>query len=65
MPPLSEADGPQLDAEILEMHDVLYREAVKALTWIATMTQPHPPFTTHNLAKHSDVTQGPHTGRQI
>ena len=54
MAPLSKADGPQTDAEISEMRDTPYREAVGALIWIATMTRPDLSFVAPNVTKFGD-----------
>ena len=52
--PLSKAYGPHNDAEIAEMRIVPYREAVRALMWVANMTRPDLAYTVHTLAKFGD-----------
>ena len=56
--PLSNADGPQNDAEIAEMRGISYREAVRALMWVVNMTRPDLAYTAHTLAKFDD-SRGP------
>ena len=51
---LSKADGPQTDAEVDEMRQVPYREAVGALMWAATMTRPDISYAAHQLAKFNE-----------
>ena len=51
---LWKANGPQNDDEIAEMRGIPYREAVRALIWVANMTRPDLAYTAHTLAKFGD-----------
>ena len=52
--PLSKADGPQTHDNDKEMRRISYREAVRALIWVATMTRSDLSFAAHQLAKIRD-----------
>ena len=46
--PLSKDDAPQTEAEAEKMRVTLYREAIGALMWAATMTLPDVAYAAHS-----------------
>ena len=52
--PLSKADVPQTEMETEEMRVTLYREAIGALMWAATMTRHDFAHAAHQLEKFND-----------
>lgn len=54
MAPLYDDDGPQSDAGILEIQNTPYRQATRALMWIAAKTRRDSSFAAYNLVGNRD-----------